>query len=108
MQFHENFKRIANEQGTSPTAVLKELGVSTSKIALWNSGKLPKQEMLVRLAEKLNCSVMDFFWDGSEDEVVEPSDADEADILRVYRSLSRREKHEFMSMVYQFDRQSGE
>lgn len=30
-------------------------------------------------------------------------DEDEEDILRVYRGLSRRMKHEFMSMVYEFE-----
>ena len=111
MQFHENFKRIANERGTSPTAVLQDMGVATSKIAAWNKGMLPKQEMLVKLAEYLHCSVMDFFWDGKDEEnlhetvkVPEPADDDETDILTTYRKLSRRDKHEFMSIVYDFDR----
>lgn len=108
MQFHENFKRIANERGTSPTAVLQDMGVATSKIAAWNKGMLPKQDMLVKLAEYLHCSVMDFFWDEKDEQALheasEPKDEDEVDILTTYRKLSRRDKHEFMSMVYDFDR----
>lgn len=62
---------------------------------MWNKGSLPKQEMLLRLAQKLNCSVKDFFAD-EEDLQKEPKeDDDEKDILRIYRSLSRRQKHEF-------------
>lgn len=34
---------------------------------------------------------------------VKPGNADEEDILRIYRSLSRRNKHEFMAMVYDFE-----
>lgn len=49
MKFHENLKRICNAQGTTPTAVLKELGVTTSKLAAWNRGSLPKQDMMVRI-----------------------------------------------------------
>lgn len=30
-------------------------------------------------------------------------DEDEQDILRIYRSLARRDKHEFMTMVYNYD-----
>ena len=64
--------------------------------------------MLVKLAEALDCSVMDFFrsedeWETQSQAI--PEDEDEEDILRVYRSLSRRSKHEFMSMVYSFERQ---
>lgn len=107
MKFHENFKRIANEKGTSPTAVLRDMGVATSKLAAWNRGALPKEEMMVRLAEYLHCSVMDFFWDEAddkkEDELVGKDD-DEKDVLRIFRNLDRREKHDFMSMIYEFER----
>ena len=104
--FGKNLKRICNAQGTSPTKVVVELGYSNSKVNMWNNGSLPKAEMLVKLAERLNCSVMDFF--KTEDEWKEPTQAipeneDEEDILRVYLSLSRRSKHEFMSMVYTFE-----
>jgi len=107
MKFHENLKRIANEKGTSPTAVLKEMGVTTSKLAAWNRGALPKEEMMVRLAGALGCSVMDFFWDESDDrskEEIVGKDDDERDMLEIFRSLDRREKHDFMSMVYEFER----
>lgn len=106
--FGKNLKRICNEQGTSPTKVVVELGYSNSKVNMWNNGSLPKAEMLVKLAEKLNCSVMDFFKTEDEWETpseVRPANEDEEDILRVYRSLSRRSKHEFMSMVYTFETQ---
>ena len=105
--FGKNLKRICNEQGTSPTKVVVELGYSNSKVNMWNNGSLPKAEMLVKLAEKLNCSVMDFFKTEDEWETTQatPTNEDEEDILRVYRSLSRRSKHEFMSMVYTFETQ---
>ena len=56
MNFADNLKRICTERGTSPTALLKSMGVATSKVAMWNSGSLPKQEMLIRLAKELDCS----------------------------------------------------
>lgn len=108
MDFATNLKRICTERGTSPTALLKSMGVATSKVAMWNSGSLPKQEMLVRLAKELNCTVMDFFADDdtihTPSTIEEPMDEDEGDVLRVYRSLSRRMKHEFMAMVYEFEK----
>ena len=47
---------------------------------------------------------MDFFAD-EEDLCYEravPENEDEEDILKVYRALPRRAKHEFMAMVYDF------
>ena len=112
MNFADNLKRICTERGTSPTALLKSMGVATSKVAMWNSGSLPKQEMLIRLAKELDCSVMDFFADDADlaaqninktNADTEPKNEDESDIRRIFRSLSRRAKHEFMSMVYEFE-----
>ena len=104
MDFATNFKRICQEKGTTPTTVCKELGLSTSKVNMWNNGSLPKQEMLVVLARHLRCSVMDFFVE-EVDLIVKsiPENDDEQDILRIYRLLNRRAKHEFMSMVYDFE-----
>lgn len=101
--FKENFNRICEEKGTSPTALCKELGVSTSKVSAWNNGSLPKEEMMLKLAQRLGCSVMDFFADDIREDTVQPTDDDEIDILRIYRLLDRRTKHEFMTMVYEFE-----
>lgn len=103
MTFAENLKRICEERNTNPTTLCKELGLSTSKVSAWYKGSLPKQDVMVLLARKLECSVMDFFADEDDITPVQPADEDEEDILRVYRSLSRRSKHEFMAMVYEFE-----
>lgn len=104
MTFEENLKRICKDRETTPTAIMKKWGLSTSKVSAWYKGSLPKQEVLIRLANELNCSVKDFFVD--EEDLVEkeivPDNEDEKDILRIYRSLPRRAKHEFMAMVYNF------
>lgn len=105
MDFATNFKRICNERGTSPTRVCLDLGLSSNKVNLWNNGGLPKSDVLVKLAQKLECSVMDFFAD--EDEALDRAeyvlDEDEKDIIRLFRMLSRKEKHEFMSQAYTYE-----
>lgn len=103
MPFADNLKRICADRETNPTAICKELGLSTSKVSAWYNGSLPKQEVMIQLAEKLECSVMDFFADGEDLAPAVPADEDEEDILRVFRSLSRKGKHEFMTMVYEYE-----
>ena len=104
MDFATNFKRICDEKGVSRTRVCQELGLSTSKVNLWNNGTLPKPDVLVKLAQYLGCQVMDFFDEGgcTENKVVELDD-DEKDIIRLFRTLSRKEKHEFMSKAYTYE-----
>lgn len=109
MNFATNLKRICKLRGTTPTGLLKSMGVPTNKVSAWNKGALPKQEMLIRLANELGCSVMEFFADESYLETMKlqsdiEQDEDEIDIVRVYRLLSRRDKHEFMAKVYEFEK----
>lgn len=104
MTFAENLNRICKSRGITLTAFIKSLGMSTSKVTAINNGSLPKESEMILFAKKLNCSLMDFFVDEDNFETIEqPMNEDEEDILRVYRSLSRRAKHEFMSMVYEFE-----
>lgn len=59
--FYKNFEEICKEKRTTPTAVLKDLGLSTSKVTAWKKGSIPKQEVLKLLATKLDTSVDCFF-----------------------------------------------
>ena len=105
MDFATNFKRICHERGTTPTRVCLDLGLSSSKVNLWNKGGIPKGDVMVKLAKKLECSVMDFFAD--EEHLISKTefalDEDERDIIRLFRMLSRKEKHEFMSKIYWYE-----
>ena len=105
MDFATNFRRICDKKGTSPTRVCTELGLSTNKVSLWNKGGIPKKDVLVSLAKHLECSVMDFFAD--EDDLIPKTefalDEDEKDIIKLYRMLDRKQKHEFMSKIYWYE-----
>ena len=104
MDFATNFRRICHEKGTSPTAICLGLGLSSSKVNLWNNGSLPKQTVLVQLAKALDCTVMDFFADDDVPRVEFALDEDEKEVIRLFRMLSRRERHEFMTRVYDYEK----
>lgn len=112
MAFAQNINRICRTKGTTLTAVVRGLGLSSSKVSRWNDGSLPKEEVMMLLAKALDCSVMDFFDD--EGDLNQPPDQpslldeDEEDIIRVFRTLSRRDRHDFMSMVYDLERRTDE
>lgn len=107
MAFKENINRICAEKGTYLSHLVKEVKGSSSFATAINNGSLPKEPELVEMARILGCSVIDFFMEKEDLEPTTPptvpQNEDEQDILKVYRSLSRRAKHEFMSMVYDFE-----
>lgn len=104
MTFADNINRICKERGTKLTPVITALGYSSSKASAINNGSIPKESDLNALAEYLNCSVADFFYDGRKTE--DNLSDDEKDIVRIFRGLSRREKHEFMITAYRFETDS--
>ena len=106
MDFATNFRRICKERGTSPTRVVLELGLSSNRVNRWNNGGLPKADVMVKLAQKLECSVMDFFADEEDliPKVEFALDEDEKDIIRLFRMLDRKQKHDFMSKAYAFEK----
>lgn len=107
MSFATNFKRLCEEKGMSRTAVVKSLGWSNNKVNRWGNGSLPKPEDLTKLAQFLGCTVMDFFADDdivAEQQEIKKLTEDEQDIIRLFRMLSRKEKHDFMSKAYEYER----
>lgn len=106
MLFINNFRRICKEKGTYPTTVVAEIDKYSSKLATWAKGSLPKEDMLIKLADHLGCHVSDFFLtdtqlaDLATNLPAIAENDDEQDILDFYRNLPRQDKHAFMTQFY--------
>lgn len=61
--FFDNFNAICKVKHTTPTAVVKLLGLSSSKVTAWKNGSLPKEEVIQKLADKLGVDTAAFFTD---------------------------------------------
>lgn len=111
MTFRENINKICKTRGTTLSAVTRSMGLSTSKVTAINNGSIPKEELLVSLAKTLNCSVMDFFRDEVEekqsvDQLAVLSD-DEQDVIEIFRSMSREDKHIMLARMYEYKKELG-
>ena len=104
MTFAENLNRLCVERGTNMTTLSLQCGKSKSWVTAVKRGLVPKEDLLARLAEVLQCSVSEFFMSDVEIEKAksEPDalNEDETDIIRVFRQLSNKEKHKVMAQVY--------
>ena len=58
--FYENLKRICDEKGTTVTAVLKALNLSTGSTGKWKAGSVPSPEAVEKIAAYLGVSIDDF------------------------------------------------
>lgn len=107
MSFKDNINRICKQKGITLTNLVTQVkGSSAFTSAINTKGSLPKENEMVEMARILNCSVIDFFLDEEDlvtESTISPHDEDEEDLLKIYRSLDRRGKHEFMAMAYDYE-----
>ena len=97
MTFKENINRLCKLRGTNLTTLIKDCGYSTSKATAINKGQIPTGEQLSKLADALNCSVMDFFAD-EVDFIAQ--DGDEQILIEGYRTLSKSQQHRLLAYYY--------
>ena len=124
--FFDNFERICKERGTSPSAVVSEIGKSKNTASNWKKfGTIPKNQELEDLAFVLKCKVSDFFSDPVDkfeaeqsadlrqvltimgDRLVEENltiDDNIYEFIRIYsRCKTIRQRHQLMDAVYDFE-----
>lgn len=97
MGFYDNFKQECRKESISPTALLKELNISTSKLTAWKNGSMPNSEYLIPISERLNVSI-DYLLTGkeksssAEQTIKEQLTPDERELMELYKSLSEKDK----------------
>lgn len=121
MTFFENVKKLCAANGMSVTALGQALGLSNATTAGWRKGSQPRGKTLKMIADYFDVTVDQLIdrpiantndnqgvvrttHDPVRDSIVQSTDPDELDIIRIYRMLDRRSKHEFMMMVYEYER----
>lgn len=55
--FYDNLKKLCDERKTSISAVAISLGLDKSIGSTWKRGASPTGDILIKLSDKLNCSV---------------------------------------------------
>lgn len=84
--FYDRFSKVCKEKGTTPTSVVKAVGLSTGGMAHWKKGATPKIDTLRKLADYLKVDVNDLLDDDQKEKPVEddgPQTLEEArEVLR--------------------------
>ena len=62
MTFWERIRLLCSEKNTTPTALCKSLGLSTSMVTRWKNGTIPNQTTMDILAESLGVTAHYLMW----------------------------------------------
>ena len=104
--FFEQFKLICSMRGTTPTSVIRKIGLSSGNVTSWKNGASPKTDILEKLAQELDVPVSAFF--ASEAPTKPQLQPDEEELLEVYRKLGQSGKRQLMGKAYALmERQSA-
>lgn len=55
--FYDTLKRVCSMNNTTVSGLVKELGLSTSKVTAWKNGTIPKGDILAKIADYFKVSV---------------------------------------------------
>lgn len=69
MSFYDKFCEACIANSLKPTNVVKELGLSSANMSNWKNGRLPKTEILNKIASYLNVTT-DFLLDKNNSDTV--------------------------------------
>ncbi|SFB15363.1 hypothetical protein SAMN05216249_1113 [Acetitomaculum ruminis DSM 5522] len=98
--FAENINQICKLKGTKLTTLVKGCGYSSSKTTAINRGSIPSEKQLIKFAEKLNCSVKDFFADTTSERNDYYSNEEKL-LVEGYRNMPNSHKHKLLAYFYE-------
>lgn len=55
--FYDTLKNVCSTNNTTVSGLVKELGLSTSKVTAWKNGSIPKADTVAKIADYLDVSV---------------------------------------------------
>ena len=59
MDFYNNYVRLCNSVGKTPSAVAVEIGIEKSTVSRWSKGSSPNHATKLKVADYFGCSIAD-------------------------------------------------
>lgn len=93
MTFWDRFYERCLEKGTKPNPLGKKIGIASSSITGWKSGKMPSAEAIVLVAKALDCSTDYLLGNSDIPTVSREYQEQDIEILDMLKELSESEKN---------------
>lgn len=86
------FNALCTKNGTTPTALALKLGLSKGNTSSWKKGGNPSADILIKLADELNCTVDVLLGRKEKNSSAEQLTADEQELIKYYKELDLMKK----------------
>lgn len=108
--FFDRFQLLCQKSGTTPTRVIKDLGLSSSKVTAWKNGSSPNSEITKKIANYFNVSI-DYLLENTDiptpPSLDEQLDGIEFALFGEIKDLTDEQKQEILDYV-RFKQQQNE
>lgn len=106
--FWQNFTRLCEENGKSPSRVAADLGLANSIASRWKSGAEPQARTLKQIADYFGVSVKSLTADELPSVAPTPkstvSEADESQLLMYFRQFNREGRGRILDLAESMQR----
>lgn len=98
--FKENFVRLCAEKGVAPSVVCQQIGLSNAAFSAWDEKSIPRKTTLIKIADYFEVTV-DYLLTGEQKEKApqETPEGLDAEIIKVFSSLSAEKKQQALSYL---------
>ena len=93
--FWQNFTRLCANAGKFPSRVATDLGLSNSAAASWKKGAVPRERVLLQIADYFGVTVEDLLKDSDSEKL----SADEQSLVTLYRGFNREGRGRVLDFV---------
>ena len=104
MTFYENYLKLCNSIGKSPSAVAIELNLGKPSVTRWKHGAVPRDSTVSKIANYFHVAVADLIGDGcAEKETAAPKDDGlnytDSELLQAYHVADARTKEAIRTLL---------
>lgn len=103
--FWEKYHALCTKSNKTPSAVAKEIGITSGTVSGWKRGNKP-QELTITKIEKYFGVPTGYFNDGEEKPPMQLSIGEE-NIIRLYRSFSESDQGKVQAFVASLEKSQG-
>lgn len=93
--FYQNYVRLCNSVGKTPSAVALELGIQKSTVTRWSDGSTPRDATIIKVADYFGVTVSELISEQKEKPVPEIGnelDAETMELLEIWNSIDQDDR----------------
>lgn len=109
MTFYENYLRLCNQLGKSPSAVAIEAKVGKPAVSRWKAGTKPRDATITKLAAYFNVPVEELMGDGTKKGPAQMGEVDKetAELQDIWNSADDDERRALLEVARLIRRKKG-